>query len=156
MALGNLPVSGRPTILDNSRARAYCACSRCGLGLFGHLSLVYPFSSLSPSLWETARYRLKYCLKGPLNPNQPTNQNHDLSAETEHFDHAQAHAHIQRGYISPPLLRKDALKIRIMGYNREKKSLYSCMRHSVLTCYMIPESIIKYFKWLLRYRPEMK
>ena len=34
-------------------------------------------SPLSPSLWETARYRLKYCLKGPLNPkptNQPTNQ----------------------------------------------------------------------------------
>ncbi|MEW8091771.1 MAG: hypothetical protein AB2784_19285, partial [Candidatus Thiodiazotropha endolucinida] len=29
---------------------------------------------LSPSLWETARYRLKYCLKGPLNPKQPTNQ----------------------------------------------------------------------------------
>ena len=24
-------------------------------------------------LWETARYRLKYCLKGPLNPKQPTN-----------------------------------------------------------------------------------
>ena len=33
-----------------------------------------PFSPLSPSLWETARYRLKYCLKGPLKPNnQPTN-----------------------------------------------------------------------------------
>ena len=31
-------------------------------------------SSLSPSLWETARYRLKYCLKGLLNPKQPTNQ----------------------------------------------------------------------------------
>ena len=31
-------------------------------------------SPLSPSLWETARYRLKYCLKGPLNPKQPTNQ----------------------------------------------------------------------------------
>ena len=29
---------------------------------------LYPFSPLSPSLWETARYRLKYCLKGPLNP----------------------------------------------------------------------------------------
>ena len=26
--------------------------------------LLYFFSSLSPSLWETARYRLKYCLKG--------------------------------------------------------------------------------------------
>ena len=31
-------------------------------------------SSLSPSLWETARYRLKYCLKGPLNPKQSINQ----------------------------------------------------------------------------------
>ena len=37
-------------------------------------SLIYHFSFLSPSLWETARYRLKYCLKGPLNPEQPTNQ----------------------------------------------------------------------------------
>ena len=25
-------------------------------------------------LWETARYRLKYSLKGPLDPTQPTNQ----------------------------------------------------------------------------------
>ena len=38
-----------------------------GLDIF---TLLYPFSSLSPSLWETARYRLKYCLKGPLNPKQ--------------------------------------------------------------------------------------
>ena len=37
-------------------------------------SLIYRFSFLSPSLWETARYRLKYCLKGPLSPKQPTNQ----------------------------------------------------------------------------------
>ena len=28
----------------------------------------------SLSLWETARYKLKYCLKGPLSPKQPTNQ----------------------------------------------------------------------------------
>ena len=28
------------------------------------------------SLWETARYRLKYCLKGPQNQKQPTNQPH--------------------------------------------------------------------------------
>ena len=35
---------------------------------------LYPFSPLSPSLWEKARYRLKYCLKGLLNPKQPTNQ----------------------------------------------------------------------------------
>ena len=36
MVLGKLSVPRRPTNLDNSRARAYCACSRCGWGLFGH------------------------------------------------------------------------------------------------------------------------
>ena len=72
MALGKLLVLGRPTNLGTSRARAYSACSRCGWELFGFLSLVCHFSLLSPSLWETARHRLKYCLKGPLNPNQPT------------------------------------------------------------------------------------
>ena len=44
MVLGKLPVPGRPTNLDNSRARAYCALSR----LFGHffscLSFLYSFS----------------------------------------------------------------------------------------------------------------
>ena len=77
--LGKLPEPGRPTNLDNSRAGAYCTCSRCGWGLFLDIfslifSLIYHFSFLSPSLWETARYRLKYCLKGPLSPKQPTNQ----------------------------------------------------------------------------------
>ena len=76
--LGKLPVPGRPTDLDYSRARAYCTCSRCGWGLFGHFFLSSITSVLSPSLWETARYRLKYCLKGPLSPKQPTN-----IAETE-------------------------------------------------------------------------
>ena len=122
---------GRPTSLDDSRTRAYCACSRCGWGfvwtfflssitfhfflpllgvvggamVLGKLpapgrptiwitvgqgptafavgagggcldifTLIYPFFPLSPSLWETVRYRLKYCLKRPLNPKQPTNQ----------------------------------------------------------------------------------
>ena len=45
-----------------------------GGGCLDIFSLVYRFSFLSPSFWETARYRLKYCLKGPLNPKQPTNQ----------------------------------------------------------------------------------
>ena len=31
--LRKLPVPGRPTNLDYSRARAYCACSRCGWGV---------------------------------------------------------------------------------------------------------------------------
>ena len=37
MVLGKLPVPGRPTNLDKSMTRAYCACSRCGL--FGHFFL---------------------------------------------------------------------------------------------------------------------
>ena len=39
MVLGKLPVPGRPTKLDFSRARAYCAFSRCGWVLFGHFFL---------------------------------------------------------------------------------------------------------------------
>ena len=50
--LGKLSVPGRPTYLDNSRARAYCACSRCGLGCLDIFSLVYLFSFLSPSLGD--------------------------------------------------------------------------------------------------------
>ena len=34
-----------------------------------------PIISLSPSLWETARYRLKYCFKGPLNKKKTLVQN---------------------------------------------------------------------------------
>ena len=45
-----------------------------GWGCLDIFSLIYHFSFLSPSLWETARYRLKYRLKGPLSPKQPTNQ----------------------------------------------------------------------------------
>ena len=45
-----------------------------GGGCLDIFSLICHFSFLSPSLWERARYRLKYCLKGPLSPKQPTNQ----------------------------------------------------------------------------------
>ena len=60
--------------LDDSRAKAYCACSRCGWGCLDIFTLLYLFSPLSPSFWETARHRLKYCPKRPLNPKQPANQ----------------------------------------------------------------------------------
>ena len=71
--LGKLSVPGRPISLDDSRARAYCACNRCGGVCLNIFTLNYLFSFLSPSLWETTRYRLKHCLKGPF-PKQPTNQ----------------------------------------------------------------------------------
>ena len=50
-----------------------------GAGCLDIFSLVYHFFFLSPSLWETARYRLKYCLKVPLSPKQPTNQLSDTN-----------------------------------------------------------------------------
>ena len=74
MALGKLPVPGRPTILITVGQGPIALAVGAGGGGLDIFALIYPFSSLSPSLWETARYRLKYCLKGPLNPKQPTNQ----------------------------------------------------------------------------------
>ena len=47
MVLGKLPVPGFLTSLENSRARAYRACSRCGWRLFDFCSLIYQFSSFS-------------------------------------------------------------------------------------------------------------
>ena len=72
MVLGKLPVPGRPTIwmIVGPIALAVSAGGGC-LDIF---TLLCPFSPLTPSLWETARYRLKYCLKGPLNQKQPTNR----------------------------------------------------------------------------------
>ena len=53
MVLGKLPVPGRPTSLDKSRARAYCSCSRCGWGLVGHFCSRLSFlSSFSLSLGD--------------------------------------------------------------------------------------------------------
>ena len=74
MVLGKLPVPVRPTNLDYNRIRPTVLAVGADGGCWDIFSLVYYFSFLSPSLWETARYRLKYCLKGPLSPKQPTNQ----------------------------------------------------------------------------------
>ena len=65
MVLGNILVPGRPTNLDNSRARAYIELAvGAGGGCLDIFSLIYFFLFFLP-LWETVRYRLKYCLKGP-------------------------------------------------------------------------------------------
>ena len=72
MVLGNLPVPGHPTNLITVGQGPIALAVGAGGGGLDIFTLIYPFSS-SPSLWETARYRLKYCLKGPLNPKQPTN-----------------------------------------------------------------------------------
>ena len=73
MVLGKLPVPGRPTIrMIVGQGPIALAVGAGGGCLDGLLSSI--FSLLFLPLWETARYRLKYCLKGPLNPKQSTNQ----------------------------------------------------------------------------------
>ena len=75
MMLGKLPVPGRPTILITVGQGPTALAVGAGGGCLDIFTLICLFFPLSPSLWETARYRLKYCLKGPLNPkttNQPT------------------------------------------------------------------------------------
>ena len=48
MVLGILPAPGRPTSLDNSRARAYCS----GWGLFGHFYSHLSFLFFFPRGWS--------------------------------------------------------------------------------------------------------
>ena len=78
MVLGKLPVPERPTNMVYSRARAYCACRRCGWGCLDIFSssIVSLLFSFSLSLGDSPiyRYRLKYCLKGPFSPKQPNKQ----------------------------------------------------------------------------------
>ena len=73
MVLGKLLVPGRPTIWITVGQGPSALAVGAGGGCLDNFTLIYSFSPLSPSLWERARYRLKCCLKGPLNPKQPTN-----------------------------------------------------------------------------------
>ena len=73
MVLGKLPVPGRPTVWMIVGQGPIALAVGAGGGCLDIFTLLYLFYPLFPSLWETARYRLKYCLKGPLNQNnQPT------------------------------------------------------------------------------------
>ena len=77
--LGKLSVPGRPTILVTVGQGPIVLAVGAGGGCLDISTLIYPFSPFSPSLWETVRYKLKYCLKWPLNPKQqPTNQSYYL------------------------------------------------------------------------------
>ena len=59
--LGKVPGPGRPTNMDNSRARVYSACRRFGRGLFSHFFsyiiflLFLPLSGRLPDIdcWQS-------------------------------------------------------------------------------------------------------
>ena len=64
MVLGKLPVSRRPTISITVEQGPTALAVGAGGGCLDIFTLICRFSPLSPSLWETARYRLKYFSKG--------------------------------------------------------------------------------------------
>ena len=66
MVQGKLPVPWRPTIWMTVGQGPTALAVGAGGGGLAIFSLSYFFSILSPSLWNTARYRLKYCFKEPL------------------------------------------------------------------------------------------
>ena len=73
MVLCKLPVPG-PTISMIVGQGPTALVVSAGGGCLDIFTLIYLYCALSSFLWETARYSLKYCLKGPLNPKQPANQ----------------------------------------------------------------------------------
>ena len=74
MVLGKLPVPGRLTIWTIvGQGPIVLAVGAVG-AVLDIFTLLYPISPLSSSLWETARYKLKYCLSRPLNPKQQQHQ----------------------------------------------------------------------------------
>ena len=76
MVLGKFPVPGVLLIWIRVGQGPTVLAAGVGGGRLDIFSLFYHFSFLSPFLWETARYRLKYmyCLKWPLKPKTTKNQ----------------------------------------------------------------------------------
>ena len=71
MVLGKLPV---PTFWIIVGQGPIALAVEAGGGCLDIFTLLYPFFPLSPSFLETVRYRLKYCLKGPLTKKKSINQ----------------------------------------------------------------------------------
>ena len=108
MVLGKLPVPERPTIWLTVGQGPTSLAVGAGGGCLDIFTLIYPFSSLSPSLWETVRYRLKYCLKGPLNQ---TNQPLELQLNKANVSDAEAsfldlHLSISDGFVKTKIFDK--------------------------------------------------
>ena len=74
MVLGKFPVPGVLLVWIRAGQGPTALAEGAGGGCLDIFTLIYPFSSLSPSLWETTRCRLKYCLKGSLSPKTTNNQ----------------------------------------------------------------------------------
>ena len=77
MVLGKLTVPGLLLIWIMVGRGSIALAVGTGGGCLDIFSLVYHFSFLSPSLWEAARYRLKYCPHRTVKP-----KNNQLKSST--------------------------------------------------------------------------
>ena len=87
MVLGKLPVPGRPTIWITVGQGPTALAVGAGGGCLDIFTLICLYSPLSPSLWETARYRLKYRLNGVgrfriLGEGANSQQAHDVASSS--------------------------------------------------------------------------
>ena len=99
---GQTSSAERPTIWITVGQGPTALAVGAGGGCLDIFTLIYPFFPLSPSLRETARYRLKYCLKGPLNP-KPTNQ--PIKGQGHYLTFAKGHSEFKiRSCLSQKLL----------------------------------------------------
>ena len=73
MVLNKLPVLGRPAIWMIVEQGPTALTVGAGGACLDIFILLHLFSPLSPSLWETTRYRLKYSFKRVVKP-KTTNQ----------------------------------------------------------------------------------
>ena len=64
MMLGSLPVPGRPSIWITVGQGHTTSAVSAGGAYLDIFTLIFPFCPLSPSLWETVRYRLNTVSKG--------------------------------------------------------------------------------------------
>ena len=128
MVLGKLPVRGCPTIWITVGQGPMALAVGAGGGCLDIFILIYAFFPLSPTLWETARYRLKYCLKGPLDPKQPTNQ----PGAFNRINMVVVLLYSQRTYIEfRPFYLFCIFSFFQIPLTRPK---YSCLQEEVLTC----------------------
>ena len=103
-----------------------------GGGCLDIFTLLYLFSSLSPSLWETGRYRLKYCLKGPLNPKQPTNQFIGFGEASSYWSVQFFFSFVTILVVNLPERTKTGLITRLDKTVRAEHSCNSLLGHFVL------------------------
>ena len=90
MVLGKLPVPGRPTIWIRVGQGPTALVVGAGGGCLDIFTLIYPVLSSFSLSWETARYRLKYCLKGPVKPK--TKKKKSSAGASYNLDYSRARA----------------------------------------------------------------